>query len=699
MADVLGVCARHVARGMLFGALAGGGVGSVEGYLLTAGRVARAALREAAVYAVVVDCLVGAAAGALLALPLALAGALLAGRRAERPLAVAQFMAMAAGGIAVGGVLWYERLQRTGLPRARPGLALPDAPALPPAFQLAGAAVLGALLVYFLAGRHLIGTLLRWPRATSAGALALVGLVALVLPVQVVLEARAYHVHATPGRAAPQWSLAAPLPAALEPDLRGVGAPNVVLITVDALRADHLGLCGAGEHGRGLRAGDAAAFEVGETGAAGAASPTPNLDRLAAQGTLFCFAHVHQPQTNPSLASLFTGLYPASHGVRAHMTDRLPEKIPTLARFLRAAGYTTAGIAPWTSLKPAFSGLHQGFQTYIAAAIGEPEFLALPVVQGAAGVFRRVKDQLWIAQRLAPLAQTEDALEEQLEGRADVSTDHAINWLAVHRRDPFLLWVHYFDPHYPWTPPPPYDTLYDPDYVWSADDVYDGSWRTWHAYAAGEWAPGPRQVQHLRAVYKGEVRYADEQIGRLLAALDDLGLLANTLFVVTSDHGEGFGEHDVWFHGDSLYAHDIQVPLLFAGPGVPARGRVDALARQIDVLPTILELLHLPPAPEIDGRSLVPLLRGEDDGRDRVSFAQIGDDTLLAVVTGDLWKLILDYRKWEVELYYLPDDPQELDNRAAREWGRASELFRLVDRWAEAKNMHWFKLPEFRLGF
>ncbi|MGH2368835.1 MAG: sulfatase family protein, partial [Chloroflexota bacterium] len=551
--------------------------------------------------------------------------------------------------------------------------------------------VLGGPLLYVLIGRPLTRAILRRPRATAASTVAVTTILMGVLPAQVLAEAQGYRwpavTQAVDAGAAtePGGEPASMLAPARAADQEDVGQradwesplgerPNVVLITIDTLRADHLGACG---EARGL---------------------TPHLDRLAERGTLFCQTYVHQPHTNPSLSSLFTGQFPATHGVRAHMTDRLPETVPTLATLLGDAGYATAGIAPWTSLKPAFSGLHRGFETYLAAAIGEPAFLEHPLLQGAAGVYRRIKDQLWLGRMISPLGSAEDALEERLDGRGDVSTEQALAWLATNQREPFLLWVHYFDPHYPWTPPPPYDTKYDPDYLGSSEDVYDGSWRTFYAYATGEWAPQPRDVEHLQALYAGEVSYADEQIGRLLATLEQTGLDATTLVVVTADHGESFGEHDQWLHGDSLYEHELRVPLLVAGPGVPPGRQMDGLARQVDVLPTILDLLRLPPAGPIDGRSLVPLMLGEEDGQERVSFGQIADDSILAIVTGDQWKLILDYRRDTIELYYLPDDPQETDNRAPREWWRVRELFGQLDDWAKAKRMDWLKLPEFRFG-
>ncbi len=594
---------RHTVRGTLIGMLAGGAVGGVEAFLLlTTSRVARAALREAAVYAVVVDSLAVAVLSGLVAMVLALILGRRSGRGTERRLAASHVSSAAAFTLFAGGVLWLDRLSMTA--RASPAQPVPPLPVTLPA--LAGVALLGALLFYIVLGRHLVGWLLRHPRAVTAFMCAAIAGLLSILPVQVFTEARGYRV--------------------------------------------------------------------------------------------------------ASATSLFSGQFPATHGVRAHMTDRLPESVPTLATLLHGAGYDTAGIAPWTSLKPAFSGLHHGFDTYLAAAVGEPPLLGYPLVQAAAGVFRRVEDQLWLGRAIRSLNPAEQALEENMDGRADVSTARALEWLALQPRTPFLLWVHYFDPHYPWTPPASYASRFDPGYVWSPDDVYDGSWRTYYAYAAGEWAPQPENVRHLRAMYAGEVAYADEEIGRLLSALEDAGLSATTLVVVTADHGESFGEHDEWLHGNGLYDHGLRVPLIIAGPGVPAGARFDQLARQVDVLPTILELLDLPdlaPPARIDGRSLVPVMQGSEGVQgirsvagawDRTSFGQVFDDSILAVVTPDLWKLIVNYRKGSLELYYLPDDPLEFDNRASRDWPRVRVLFARLDAWAEEKGMAWLKRPEFRFG-
>jgi len=632
-------CLRQTARGVLIGAAAGAVVGGIEAYrLLTTARAARAALHEAAVYAVVVDALLLAVAGGIAAAFLAfLAAAIFSAARSRAG-------ADNSGGSPPGERAAAEQAATAGRPAGR--------------------------------------------RTLVAAAVTMLSLLA-VLPAQVLIEALSAKrpgargsrgAGANTGADVETLGAQAALSGASGP---GGRRPNVVLITIDALRADHLHDGGDG------------AFDVA----------TPNLDRLVSQGTLFSQAHVHQPQTNPSFSSLFTGLWPTTHGVRAHMTDRLPASLPTLATLLGRAGYTTAGIAPWTSLKPAFSGLNQGFDTYLAAALGEPGFLQNPVLEGAAGVYRRIKDQLWVGRRLAALWGADEALEQEIDGRADVSTAEAIAWLDGRPAEPFFLWVHYFDPHYPWTPPAPYDTRYDPDYVPSPEDVYDGSWRTIHAYfaamsgVAGQWAPQPRDIQHLLALYAGEVSFADDQIGRLLDHLAQRGLIDNTLFVVTADHGESFGEHDDWLHGNALYEqHELRVPLFFVGPGIPQGRRVDRLVRQIDILPTIFDLLGLPLPVRVDGHSLLPLIQGNEDNAERTTFGQVADDSKLAVVTDDFWKLILDYPARRMELYYLPDDPHELENRAERDRARVAALFGHIDRWAESERMHWLKQPENRFG-
>lgn len=288
--------------------------------------------------------------------------------------------------------------------------------------------------------------------------------------------------------------------------------PNILLITLDTVRADHLGCYGS------------------------PANATPVLDRLAAGGVLFESAYTSTPITLPSHTSLLTGLYPFRSGVRDNGVDRLPESATTLAELLHARGYSTMAVVSAAVLERTF-GLDQGFDVYDEdVQYGE-------------------RDPLLFEERSA----------EQV--------DAAVLRQAASLKPPFLLWVHYFDAHFPYNPPAPYSRQYASD------------------------------------LYTGEIAFVDAQLGRLLDSLSSRKLMDNTIVVVAADHGESLGEHGEKTHGVFLYESDLRVPLLFSAPGrLPAGARIKGLARLVDVVPTLLDLAGLPAPKGIDGRSLKPAI-------------------------------------------------------------------------------------------
>jgi choline-sulfatase len=227
------------------------------------------------------------------------------------------------------------------------------------------------------------------------------------------------------------------------------------------------------------------------------------------------------------------------------------------------------------------------------------------------------------------------------ERRAGVVTDRALDWLKSVGRKRFFLWVHYYDPHAPYDPPEPYK----------------------HTYA--------------KDLYSGEIAYADEQLGRLLAALDGLHLAQHTLIVVMADHGESLGEHGELTHGIFLYESTARIPLIMAGPGVPAGRVAREQVRSIDVMPTVLDFLHLPGSAEAQGTSFLPLISQGRKVRSNYAYLEtlyprtyMGWSELRAMRT-DSWKLILAPRP---ELYDLGRDPAEATNVIARYPADADEL-------------------------
>jgi choline-sulfatase len=359
------------------------------------------------------------------------------------------------------------------------------------------------------------------------------------------------------------------------------GRPNVLLVTIDTLRADHVGC-------------------YGRTGAR-----TPALDGLAARGARFATAVAHVPLTAPSHASILTGTVPLAHGVRDNGGYALPPNVRTAAEDFGKAGYRTAAFVSGFPLNRRF-GFDRAFDVYDDhLPKGDDPRRALHV-----------------------------------ERFADATTDAVLRWAdAPADRRPFFLWVHYYDPHAPYEPP---------------------------ARFASRFAEAP---------YDGEVAFVDEQLARLLRRLEETGVLARTIVLVTADHGESLGEHGEQSHGLFVYDATILVPFLVAGPSIRA-GVPSTVARGIDVLPTLLDYAGLPRRPEIEGRSLRPAIEGRE-----LSDAPAYAETLYP--QRELgWAPLFAWRtarhKYieapKPELYDLSTDPGETANRAASENARLAPM-------------------------
>jgi len=323
--------------------------------------------------------------------------------------------------------------------------------------------------------------------------------------------------------------------------------PAVILITLDTTRLDHLGFGGCAQ------------------------AQTPVLDALSGRGAYLAGAQAHVPLTLPSHANILTGRLPGATGLRVNGLV-LREGVPTLATRLKEQGYRTAAVVSSAVLARG-RGLSRGFDAYDDRMTRTPRGGGAPEERTATEV-----------------------------------TDAALA-LANAGPGPLFLWVHYYDPHFDYVPPPP----------WSN--------------------------QFKASPYDGEIAYMDSEIGRLLAGLEKAGLLPGALVVVAGDHGEGLGEHGERQHGVFLYNYALQVPLLFIWPGrIPAGSRPKDLCGLTDVYPTVMDLLGLP-AGETDGRTLAPLFREEKlPPRDHYAetyhgFFTYGWAPLRALVTPE-WKFI-----------------------------------------------------------
>ncbi|MFB3906230.1 MAG: sulfatase-like hydrolase/transferase [Acidobacteriota bacterium] len=348
------------------------------------------------------------------------------------------------------------------------------------------------------------------------------------------------------------------------------------------------------------------------------AVPTPNIDGLAARGTRFTQAVVQVPLTLPSHACILTGTYPQTHGIRDNGGFQLDPKVPTLAGILGKHGFETAAFVGAAILNHRY-GLNQGFVIY------DDNMRQTRRVEKLPGVLAEIPAQ-------------------------EVS-DRALDWLELmHKRgagrggNPFFLWLHYYDPHVPYDPPEPF------------------------------------RARFRANPYAGEIAYTDTQIGRVLEWLRAKYIEDRTLVVLIGDHGESLGEHGEYTHGVFLYDSTIHVPLIMAGPGLPAGARVEQQVRSIDILPTVLDFLAAPDPGRIPGESLLPLLTSSHSVRTTYSYMEtlyprtaMAWSELRGVRTGD-WKLVVAPKP---ELYQLTADPQESRNVIAQ---HAAETERLRKR-------------------
>jgi arylsulfatase A-like enzyme len=417
--------------------------------------------------------------------------------------------------------------------------------------------------------------------------------------------------------------------------------PNVLLITLDAVRADRLGAYG---------------YRL-ET--------TPALDGLARKGVRFADASVAWPKTWPSMAALITGRYPTSNGVRLRPRRPLPAENVTLAEALRDAGYATGAVVTNVNLGRAF-GFDQGFDRFVESWVDEAlRQTGQPTFENAPGLVKRFTN-------------------------ASITTRQAIELLGeLGARRPFFVWLHYIDPHGPYLPPPEYARLFTG--ARRAAPVRLEEVPPYQRQIDPETGETATDIAFYAAQYDREIRYVDDQLGLLFAMLAGRGLARNTLIVVTSDHGESLDENRYYLeHGNVPYQSNAAVPLIFALEGRLARRVVDAPVGVIDVYPTILDLAGAPPQPGVQGTSLVPLLEGSRDGGPAFVFVESGhvEPTQLSVRRGP-WKLVhlrsprdrIWLARREVELYDLSRDPHERDDARAEYPGVAAELEAALAAW------------------
>lgn len=411
--------------------------------------------------------------------------------------------------------------------------------------------------------------------------------------------------------------------------------PNVILVTLDTTRADHLGCYGYHER------------------------TSPNLDRFAATAALYEHAYATSSWTLASHASLFTGLLPMQHGAQTapegpvrrlgYGVRPLADSFTTLAELLAAAGYRTAAVVGGPALSREL-GVAQGFADY--------------------------EDDL-------------DGPGEKRTGkRAEVVADRAIAHIERFGRSPYFLFVNFFDPHLPYRPPSPYDAELPPDSDHPGGKLLETFLGRLNG-RPGAVPPPPHEawvqteLDAIRTAYDAEIAYMDHHLGRLLSAVAASPRADDTLIVITGDHGESFGEHDFFSHGAHLYEDNVRVPLIVRYPDEAGAGtRLPEPVQNHRVFASVLDSVGLPLPSDValrglgvGGGAIVTEVR-RSDANVRLFGAAFDRD--LRAIYAPPFKLI-ETSAGSVELFDLARDPDELENLVTKKQETAAALAGRLD--------------------
>ena len=406
--------------------------------------------------------------------------------------------------------------------------------------------------------------------------------------------------------------------------------PRVILITVDTLRRDFLKTYSS----------------ESDIGA--------EIDALAHDSVLFENAYTSAPWTSPSVASIMMGLSPQAHNV-SHYAQMFPSLPPTIADVLLEEGYVTGafGANPLLSRQ---SALKRGFQEF-------------QFPQGAPGAS--------LGRQVLTLFVGRSAMAGQ--GMTESITAMAEQWVRANHEQDFFVWLHYMAPHEPYIPPREFVV----DTATAPSNRLGEKFSHWKV-RSGETMFTERQKEWVRELYRSEIRYVDDRLGRFIRTLKSLNLYDDSLIIFTTDHGEEFWDHESVDHGHSLYNELLATPLLVKLPSSmkPARTRIEAAAANVSLMPTILDLCGIAYEPaQFSAESLVPLWASKEKPADeRAAFSSklVYFDERVSVVHHG-WKYIQFVERPTEELYNLNEDPDEKINVVSLSHVRREELRALLE--------------------
>ncbi len=415
---------------------------------------------------------------------------------------------------------------------------------------------------------------------------------------------------------------------------------NVLLVSIDALRRDHLGCYG---------------YERVKTS---------ELDRFAASAATFEHGYCNSPWTLPSMASMVTGRYPTVGGIDAG--HRIRPGLPTLAEILRDNGYRTEAYVTNVFMHPEY-GYARGFDVYL--------------MNGGLRRLYPLRGTLLYKWTVAAVRAWRSKFGRNLDdttfnGEATVA---ALRRLAVGRR-PFFIWCHFMDPHGPYTPPPGYVPDYPGTSAAEAYDLMDELLA--QGWGLAEMPMEEKFADEFEMLYDGEIAYVDEQFGKIIAALEEEGLADETIVIVLNDHGEEFFEHGGYEHGHTLYPELIDMALIVRIPGRDLREAAAArYVSHVDIAPSVVDALGIASEAVFDGDSFLAASRS---GGETVFAEHVKRGTEKKAVRSAGWLLIRDSVTGMRELYYLTSDPGAQENLAGKGLAEEELLGREIASYVEA---------------
>lgn len=375
---------------------------------------------------------------------------------------------------------------------------------------------------------------------------------------------------------------------------------------------------------------------------------TPMIDQIGAEGTIFERAYSQTNSTNSSHVAMFTGRHAIDTTILNNETTA-PEDLETLPAAFQRHGYRTGGFPAVPHASEILLDL-PGFDMSYELTAG---ILAQDVI------------------------------------------DRTIDWITEPSDDPFFAWVHFYDPHTPYSAPPPYPQRFYKGDPWSGDSPpieSDPAFRLAPVISREQFT-GLRDLSYPWEMYRAELRYTDDQIARLVTRLKDAGLYDDTAIVIVSDHGESFGEHDIYYSHFSLYDTNLVIPLVVRFPGFPIGVRSRAAVTHLDLVPTLTEAFGITMDPVSDagfpGRSLLGALRSDDTAIEpRETFVHEHAYNNQVAVREGPWKAIFrivpsDYDIPEEQLFHTERDPGETRNLARSERERLAAMRAVAEPWIE----------------